>query len=585
MASLIGWLKYSGARKVDGTPVASGRAYFYQPGTVSTQVTVYSDKDGLVALAQPVALDAAGRATVYTKVACKVEVQQAVDFAVVAVEDRANTLNAKHVEVENANYLGENLSGGGTVLGGRTDLDTVLSGLVGTGGGASGTYKENAAATQRTFQAAIGDHVTFQDYGAVGDGVTDDTTALNGAIARALAANKPLWIEPGTYNFVGPLSITLATAAGLRIMGANRAACILRNTSGTGNAITVDLGSAMESDIEMSDFSITNSGTSTGKGIEFLNGNGPSLRRISIANHRMGVDLSAISHGHVEDCNVSSTDGTASGRGFRLGAACVARNCRAAAATGKAFVVEGARAMLAFCRATAGATGFEFNASGLAHYCQSVGLATGFTMLASDAVCETCVATGATTGFNVGAVSRSGCLGCVSTGGTSDFTTNAAAASPVDVGNVFTTRNQGEGHGHEWMATRPAVMRKHVQAFSNTSPVSYTPDITRPVRVHAAVVQHTAAAGNITVTVNNTATAGLFDGQVLILVLESDINGGFNLIPAWGSQYRNCSTANMSAAATRTLMFAWRAANSSWVCFSEVTLTANSATGRPHWSS
>ena len=56
MAALTAWLKFSGARKSDGTPVASGTVYFYQPGTTNTQVTVYSDKDGTTAITQPLTL-------------------------------------------------------------------------------------------------------------------------------------------------------------------------------------------------------------------------------------------------------------------------------------------------------------------------------------------------------------------------------------------------------------------------------------------------------------------------------------------------------------------------------------------------
>lgn len=566
MAGLVAWLKYAGARKVDGTPVASGRAYFYQPGTVSTQVTVYSDKDGLVVLPQPVALDAAGRATVYTKVACKVEVQQAVDFAVQAVEDRANTVNAKHVEVENVNYTGTSLIDGTQVLGGRTDLDTVLTGLVGTGGGTGGNYKENAGATQRTLQAAIGEFVKLQDYGAVGDDIADDTTPITNAIARALASNKPLWIEPGTYRFAGPISITLATAAGLRIMGANRAACILKNTSGSGNGITVDLGSAMESDIEMSDFTISNTGTSTGKAIELLNGNGPSLRRITVSGHRMGFDVSAVSFAMLEDCHVLSLDSNAASRGFKLGTGCIAQRCRVTAATnGKAFELAGPGSRADLCRATA-TTG------------------TAFDMLASDALCTGCFVSGAaTTGFNVGAVARSGAIGCTSTASTSDYTTDASATLPVDAGNVFTTRSQAENVAHAWFSHRPRVLRKYVQTAATATP-TFTPDPTKPGEVQVFV--STYSAGAVTVTVANTATTGLVDGQVMTIVIENAQTSN-GMTCNFGTQYKMSIPGGLATASYNAWSFQWRASASQWLLLWTTTGSSgtNGGTGGAVWSS
>lgn len=52
-----------------------------------------------------------------------------------------------------------------------------------------------------------------RDYNAVGDGVTDDTAAINNAIAGAIAAGKILYFEGGTYL----ISATLSVSAGLEI--------------------------------------------------------------------------------------------------------------------------------------------------------------------------------------------------------------------------------------------------------------------------------------------------------------------------------------------------------------------------------
>jgi polygalacturonase len=54
---------------------------------------------------------------------------------------------------------------------------------------------------------------SVRSYGATGDGITNDTAAINSAIA----ANKVVYFPPGTYVYVGPM--TLPTNANYRIYG------------------------------------------------------------------------------------------------------------------------------------------------------------------------------------------------------------------------------------------------------------------------------------------------------------------------------------------------------------------------------
>jgi hypothetical protein len=52
--------------------------------------------------------------------------------------------------------------------------------------------------------AVYASHIDVRDYGALGDGVADDTSALGGALAAAQAANRPLYVPKGTYNRTTP---------------------------------------------------------------------------------------------------------------------------------------------------------------------------------------------------------------------------------------------------------------------------------------------------------------------------------------------------------------------------------------------
>jgi hypothetical protein len=52
------------------------------------------------------------------------------------------------------------------------------------------------------------DVVNVKDFGAVGDGVTDDTAAIQAALDATLAIKKPLYIPAGTYIISGEIDIT-----------------------------------------------------------------------------------------------------------------------------------------------------------------------------------------------------------------------------------------------------------------------------------------------------------------------------------------------------------------------------------------
>ena len=59
-------------------------------------------------------------------------------------------------------------------------------------------------AVARPLTDKVSDHVSVRDFGATGDGVADDT----GAIQNAINAHGRVFIPPGTYRMTGPLVIT-----------------------------------------------------------------------------------------------------------------------------------------------------------------------------------------------------------------------------------------------------------------------------------------------------------------------------------------------------------------------------------------
>ena len=74
-----------------------------------------------------------------------------------------------------------------------------------------GFIQAGTGAVQRTVESKLQDVVSVKDFGAVGNGIADDTAAIQAAINAAIAENKDLFIPAGTY--VVPAPSTSNTAA------------------------------------------------------------------------------------------------------------------------------------------------------------------------------------------------------------------------------------------------------------------------------------------------------------------------------------------------------------------------------------
>jgi hypothetical protein len=80
----------------------------------------------------------------------------------------------------------------------------------------------------RSIAAVLADSVSIEAFGAVGDGITDDTAAFT----RALAANVPLRLGPKTYVLQGQFNVSGASVALIGTPGQTRLTRTIQNSNG-----------------------------------------------------------------------------------------------------------------------------------------------------------------------------------------------------------------------------------------------------------------------------------------------------------------------------------------------------------------
>ena len=93
-------------------------------------------------------------------------------------------------------------SGSGTDTALRTDLANASASLAGSR--LSGFRQTGTGATARTVDAKLKDTVSVKDFGAVGDGVTDDTAAIQAALNSGF---NRVYVPKGVYRFISQLVI------------------------------------------------------------------------------------------------------------------------------------------------------------------------------------------------------------------------------------------------------------------------------------------------------------------------------------------------------------------------------------------
>jgi hypothetical protein len=172
----------------NGRPLAGGQVYFYIPNT-STLKNTWQDSGQTVLNTNPVILDANGQAIIY-----------------------GNGQYRQVVYDVHGNLIWDQLTADTT-----SNLQISLSGP--SGSSQVGFIQSGAGAVSRTAQDKLRESVSVEDFGAVGDGIIDDTAAFNAALAtgKDVHLTKKVY-KATTINFTMPSQTLYMHGALLKIV-------------------------------------------------------------------------------------------------------------------------------------------------------------------------------------------------------------------------------------------------------------------------------------------------------------------------------------------------------------------------------
>lgn len=208
----------------NGNPLSGGKIYTYAAGT-TTPLATYTSRTGLTANSNPIVLDAAGRTPEQI-------------WSTEGLLYKYVVANSNDVVIRTWDNIG------GSVV--ASDLAQDLANTTdNTKGDALIGFKQSNAsgfasgAVAKTVNAKFQEMVSVKDFGAVGDGVTDDTAAISAAFAYAATQTNPIVYFPaGTYPVTSSAAYQYTLTEGMEIRGDGMDASIISWTAqnpGSGN--------------------------------------------------------------------------------------------------------------------------------------------------------------------------------------------------------------------------------------------------------------------------------------------------------------------------------------------------------------
>ena len=240
----LSMLAGAGAQFFDnnGVILSGGLVYTYAAGTTTPQ-TAYTTSSGSAAHTNPIVLDSAGRVSS----GGEIWLTDAVAYKFVLKTSAGITIGTYDNVTGNASGVESGIYAALAAPSGSS-----LVGFIQSGGTAVAT----------TVQAKLRQTVSVTDYGAVGDGTTDDTVAIQNAV-NAVGASGRVNFPSGTYL----LSSTIQCLANQQLIGNGVNNTIIRRFANYGDT-----------------FNFVNAGSANIKGMWFYHGTLPSVGFTTLTN-------------------------------------------------------------------------------------------------------------------------------------------------------------------------------------------------------------------------------------------------------------------------------------------------------------
>jgi hypothetical protein len=185
----LSMLAGAGAQFFDnnGVILSGGLLYTYAAGTTTPQTT-YTTSAGNVAHTNPIVLDSAGRVAS----GGEIWLTDAVAYKFVLKTSAAVTIGTY-----------DNVTGNGSGVANGIYAAFAAS----SGSSLVGYLPPGTGAVATTVQAKLRQYISVMDFGATGNGITDDTTAINVTVSAVVAAGGgTVFFPPGTYLISSTIS-------------------------------------------------------------------------------------------------------------------------------------------------------------------------------------------------------------------------------------------------------------------------------------------------------------------------------------------------------------------------------------------